>query len=39
MKIASSHWTKLMLGSAILLSQQALGATLPDVCATQGPST
>ncbi|KAF7771256.1 hypothetical protein PCIT_a4324 [Pseudoalteromonas citrea] len=39
MKFASSHWAKLLLGPAILLSQHALGATLPDVCATQGPST
>lgn len=39
MKLPSSHWVKVLFGSAILFSQQTLAADLPNMCATQGAST
>ena len=39
MKLPSSHWAKVLFGSAIMFSQQAFAADLPDMCSTQGAST
>lgn len=39
MKHGSSILTKALFGSLVLISQNALSADLPDMCATQGAST